>query len=316
MTLFKKLHFNIFSFISIAFFIPAQAWSAACCGGSSALPSLITGDDKALISASIARSRIDTDVYTNGIWQKRKLDDESDLYKIDVAHIISDRTQAGLSLPIQARRKEGDQGGKSSGLADVSTQFAYEYLPDWDYNPYRPKGIGFISLTLPTGKSIDESTDGLGLDSRGRGFWALGVGTILTKSWVSGENGFDVNSVLEVHRALAKHTQNSLTSGTLRPGTGGTISVGSGYNIHNIRVGANLSWFYEDPVTFDTDSSNYMDSSGAVQRFATGSLSSSYLFTDNWSATLTYADQTLFGDPTNTTLAKSLSLMIQKRWLR
>lgn len=170
----KKWSIKLLKLLHISFLIlllPKAVMSAACCGGGFAIPSLITGDDKAQLTTSYSYSKIHTDVFSNGIWQRRNSTDASTVYKIEGAHIFADRYQAGFSLPIQTRNLDGAQGGSSTGLGDVSGQLGYEYLPDWNYSPWRPRGIGFISLTLPTGKSIYESTTGL--DSRGRGFFCF-----------------------------------------------------------------------------------------------------------------------------------------------
>jgi len=292
----------LFSFPT--FFLSLKTLAAACCGGGFATPALITGDDRAQLTTSYQYSKIDTDVLTNGIWQKRNQLDLTQTLKIEGAHILKDRYQFGFSIPVQMRSVEGLQGGgsPSSGLADVSLQAGYEFLPDWDYNPLRPKGHSYLALTLPTGKSIYESPDGL--DVRGRGFTALGAGIVLTKSWVT----WDASSTIEAHQAFEKSTQNSV----IRPGLGGSFNLGIGYNLKNLRLGGAITWSQEDPI----EVTGTQSSKGANQRFATGSLSASYLFENSWAGTLSYADQTLFGDPTNTSLSKTVAVYIQKRWAR
>lgn len=280
--------------------------AAACCGGGFAIPSLITGDDKAQLTTSYSYSKIDTDVFTNGIWQKRTSDDVSGIYKIEGAHIFADRYQAGFSLPIQTRTLQGAQGGTSTGLGDVSGQLGYEYLPDWNYNPWRPRGIGFISITLPTGKSIYESENGL--DSRGRGFFALGAGTTLTKTWTS----WDANASFEVHKSFDKVVSNSQNLGNIMPGFGNTFSMGAGYSIGDLRLGSNLAWFHEDAINVE----GTISSQGNSQRYAAASATANYLFKDNWAGAISYTDQTVLGEPTNAALSKSVQISIQKRWLR
>lgn len=294
-------------FISlILFFASLKVSAAACCGGGFATPALITGDDKAQLTTTYSNSRIDTDVYSNGIWQKRSGDDISQVYKIEGAHIFKDLYQFGFSLPVQTRERSGNLGGTSTGLGDVALQAGYEFLPDWDYSAWRPKGVGFLTLTLPTGKSVYESEDALGLDSRGRGFLALGIGSTFVKTF----SKWDANSTLEIHRSFEKTVHNSQVDGKVKPGTGGSLAVGSGYSIKDLRLGASVAWNYEDAIQVE-------NSSGAsAQRFATGSLLASYVFQDNWAGTFSYADQTLFGSPSNTTLSKTFSISIQKRWAR
>jgi hypothetical protein len=284
---------------------PASAHAAACCGGGFGLPSIIAGDDKAQLGSSYSFSEVSVDnVDSRGIWRKWDEHQRVQTLKIEGAHLLSDRWQAGLTLPIIRRSFSGQT---YSGLGDISSSLAFEYLPDWDYNPIRPKGIGFIQITAPTGKSKSESEIG-GLDSRGNGFWAIGIGTILSKSIRS----FDVFLTAEGHRSFKKEFSNSQVRGTLNPGLGGSLGLGGGFNLKSWRLGTSISWAYEDPVkvrgTLNFDPS--------LERYATGVMALSYMPSDEWASTLTYSDQTLFGSPVNTSLARTVALQIQRRWGR
>lgn len=300
---FKKLLFSLTLFI-----VTEKNFAAPCCGSGFTIPSIITSDDKAQVALSYSYSQIYADVFANGDWRRREEKDVTETYKIEGAHIFKDRYQFGISAPYQKRTREGAQEDRSSGLGDVSLQLGYEYLPDWDYNPYRPKGITYLSLILPTGKSIYESDDGSGIDARGRGFWGIGGGTVLTKSW----GNWDANFNFEAHYSFPKKVSTDTTQGTVNPSYGGSTAIGSGYNWESIRLGALINWFYEAP----TDVTGTTPSEGTLKRYATGTLLASYLLKSNESIVLSYSDQTLFGSPLNTSLSKSITLFIQKRWQR
>lgn len=285
--------------------MPAKVLASACCGGAFSIPAIITGDDAGQLSTSFSQSQVAADVTANGVWRKRETSDVSQILKIDGAHIIDDRFQAGFSLPVQTRTRDGVQGGTSSGLGDIAVQGAYEYLPDWDYNPYRPKGVGFLTLTVPTGKSLEESlTEDAGLSARGRGYWAFGAGTVLTKSY----RAWDLNSTFEVHRSLSKTTNDM----TFTPGYGGSLSLGAGWNSASWRFGGALAWNQEDAVRV----TGATESNGSPQRYATGTVLASYLFPENWTGIVSYSDQTLFGNPETAILSKSAMILLQKRWAR
>lgn len=273
------------------------AWGSACCGGGFAVPSVISGEDKAQLTTSLTHSEVDTDVFADGIWSKRHDKDQTQVLKFEVAHIFNDAFQVGAAVPV-VKRYRADLG-ESSGFSDSSLQLGYEYLPDWDYNPWRPKGIGFITATIPTGK-FDITRQ----ENRGRGFWALGLGTLLTKTWVS----WDTNTIAEVHRSFER-TVDDLK---FKPGYGGSFSAGLGYNIGAFRMGGSLMWNYEEAVR--TEGLNVSD--GSIERYATATIATSYVFENLWSVTASYSDQTLFGDPLTTTLSKSAGLTLQKRWSR
>lgn len=288
-----------------SFLAGSLAWGAACCGGGFAAPSLIAGDDRGQLSTSLSFNEIVIDnVDSQGIWRRWSEHQKVQNLRLEGAHILSDRWQAGFVIPVVQRSQHNTT---TSGLGDLAVSAGYEYLPDWNYSLYRPKGIGYLQLTLPTGLSRAESENG-GLDSRGNGFWALGVGTLLTKSF----RMWDVFTSAEVHRSFSKDVNNSVLQGRLNPGYGGNLGLGAGYNSASFRYGAAVTWSYEDPVKITGAS----PSAGAVERYATGVLSVSYLANDEWSGVFSYSDQTLFGDPVNTSLGRGIALQLQKRWAR
>jgi hypothetical protein len=279
--------------------------AAACCGGGFATPALIAGDDAGQLTASYGFTRAADDVGVDSYWRRRSTSENNSTYRIEGAHIIADRAQAGFQIPLVSRSRNGSN---SVGLGDVSATFGYEILPDWDYSAWRPKGISFLQLTAPTGRTVNESTALYQLDSRGRGFWAVGAGALLTKAF----GKWDFFTSMDAHRSFAKDFQNSESEGTLFPGWGGNGGVGVGFNPGNFRFGAGLSWSYEDPV----DVRGASPSTGTAQRFATATLSASYLASLEWAVTASYADQTWFGAPLNTTLGRGATLLLQRRWQR
>ncbi|MFZ4713698.1 MAG: hypothetical protein ACOYL6_08305 [Bacteriovoracaceae bacterium] len=282
--------------------------AASCCGAGFTIPSIITSDDKAQIAGIYTHSKVDTDVSVDGKWRKRNEDDRTDIFKLEGAHIIDDRWQTGLSIPFQKRTRSGSNANTSDGFGDITSQIGYEYLPDWNYNPYRPKGIGYMSLIFPTGRSIYESKDGSGIDSRGRGFWGVGMGTILTKTWTY----LDANLNMEIHQSFQKQVDNQNVKGTIQPGKGGSLAIGSGFNWHDMRLGGLINWVYEEGINVKGTPS----SQGHFTRYANGTVVFSYLLPNNSTISVSYTDQTQFGSPLNSSLSKSVTLFFQKRWER
>jgi hypothetical protein len=280
------------------------AHAAACCGGGFAAPALLVGDDAAQITAAYSYTEIVQDVGTDSFWRPRSVTEASHTLKIEGAQLLSDQWQAGLSVPV-VRRSRGNSS--SAGLGDIAGTVGYEYLPDWDYNPYRPRGLGFFQLTFPTGRSINEANTTYQLDSRGRGFWALGLGTILTKAW----GRWDAFTDFDIHRSFRKEFVNAQAAAILHPGWGGNASLGAGFNLTNWRFGLALSYAYEDPIS----ASGSVNSVGAFQRYSTANVSVTYL-TGPWAVIASYADQTLFGSPINTSLGRGLTITVQKKWAR
>jgi hypothetical protein len=287
--------------------LPQPSFSAACCGGGFAAPAIIAGDDRAQVGATFTNSKISDDVFANGIWQKRYTPEVSRTLALDAAQIFDDLWQVGISGSVIERSRSDI---RSNGVGDIAGTLAYEYLTDWDYQAYRPKGIGFIQLTMPTGTSTYDSSELHGLDVTGRGFWALGFGTLLTKSI----GDWDFFLTTSIHRSFARRFHFSGQGDAwVRPGWGGGFTPGVGYNFGSWRLGTSINWQYESPVQVDGSGS---DSSGVLQRYATAVISLGYLLSDGWSASLSYSDQRLFGQPLNTTLGQSLMIFGQHRWPR
>ena len=293
--------------ISTSFFCASMhAHAAACCGGGSASPSTITSDDLAQVSASFSLSEIVVDnVDSSGFWRRSDVHQTIKTYKLQGARLLSDRWQAGLVFPVMSRERLGEQ---HSGVGDIAGTLGYEFLPDWNYNPIRPKGIGFLQITLPGGISRYESSIG-GLDSTGNGFLAFSLGSVFTKTW----NAIDAVLLIEAHRSFSKNVQTSIGQVELDPDFGGDISIGAGYNLGDLRMGGMITWSVEDAVKIVSANAS---SDGSVERYATANLSLSYLFSEQWAGTLTYTDQTWFGDPINTSLGRGGAIQVQRKWTR
>ncbi|MBX7231327.1 MAG: hypothetical protein K1X29_04480 [Bdellovibrionales bacterium] len=283
---------------------PHLSYGAACCGGGFSAPSLITGDDQAQITNTYSFNKTKVDyVSKEGTYNSWNKHQTNQVLRLEGALAFGERMQAGFSLPYQERSLEGQ---RASGLGDTSLLIGYEYLTDWSYQPILPKGTGYVQLTLPTGRSRADADSQL--ESRGNGYWALGVGTFLNKSF----GKVDCFTSFEIHHSFAKNYQSHQMKGTETPGWGGHMGLGAGYNTQLWRWGTSITWFYEDPIALTGD----LNYSGAVERYGTTTLSTSYLISREWTVTFIYSDQTLFGNPVNTSLAQGISFQVQKRWTR
>lgn len=272
------------------------------------VPTIITSDDKAQLSTAFSSTDVVVDsVDSSGIWRRWDQHQRTQTFKVEGAHIISDRWQIGMSVPLVQRQFAGRE---YTGLGDVAASLSYEYLPDWNYNPYRPRGIGFIQLVLPTGRSRADSEVG-GLDSRGNGFWAYGAGTLLSKSW----RRVDAYVSLEWHRSLQKTVSNAIINGTIYPSNGSNWGAGAGYNWAQYRLGVSAVQTDEGAIEIRSKD-GWSNRFQGKERWATLAIALSYLQNEQWSWTVQYTDQTVLGDPLNTSLGRSIGLQWQHRWFR
>ncbi len=293
-----------FSFLSFLAFSPLS-YGAACCGGGFAAPALIAGDEKAQVGASVSHTEVVVNgVDAGGFWRKWDSRQTVQTFKLEGAHLLSDRWQAGASVPVIRRTQFGNS---RSGLGDLSATLGYEILPDWDYHPIRPRGLSFLQLVFPTGEPRAQSASGL--ESRGNGFWALGLGSLFTKAI---GRSWDLFVNFDIHRSFPRSVSSSVMQGRLEPGFGGAAGGGGGFHLRDWRLGGAIAWAYEDPIALRGS----INSDGFPERYATATLSLSYVMSDNGSAVLAYTDQTLFGSPINTSLGRGLALSWQHRWDR
>jgi hypothetical protein len=294
------------TFLVSMIFAASIARAAACCGGGLPVPALVLGDEKANLSSTLSYSTVATDVGSDGVWQHRNITENAQTLRLDTAHVLDDRFQIGASLPIVRRARNEDA---RTGLGDVAINGGYEFLPEWDYSPWKPRGLGYLQLTLPTGRSIYEATDVNQLDSTGRGFWALGTGAAFTKI----RGAYDGAVLVDLHRSFGKSV-NGTSAGDLQlsPGWGGSVTLGAGRTFKDVRVGASLAWIYED----GTKVSGGGLPDGSLSRYAAAGLSMIYSPSRDWSASASYSDQTLFGTPVNTPLSRSFIVSYQHRFPR
>ena len=288
--------------------VQSQAIAAACCGGSSAVPSLITNDDRQLWSFSFVQSHPQIDVSSDRVWSRKSNIETNQIYKLDVASIFSDIWQWGISSTFHQKSIDGNLGGESSGLGDLALQLGYEYLPEWSYHPIRPKAVAFLTLNIPFGKSIYESDEVTGVDSRGKGFYSLGIGSVFLKNW----RNFDLNILTEFHQSMNKEIRNQQMNGTLQPGHGYSTSFGAGWNQSQSRLGFSIGTFFEEGIDFSGD----FTTQGQSQSYTNATFTWSYMLKDDQSLSLSYSDQSLFGNPKNLALAQSVQILFQKKIAR
>ena len=295
-------------FAFLFFFVsPLSAMAASCCGGGFAFPALILGDDKAQITSSLSYGKVTDDVLANQKWVRRDDENQSSTFKVEGAILLSDLWQTGITVPVVSRKISNEE---STGLGDVSVSLGHETFPELSYSRWKPKGVTFLQLTLPTSPSIYDASNTLAADSRGRGFFTLGGGVALIKVFGT----WDANSSLELHKSFARYFDSTSAGGniTATPGWGHSWSVGAGFNKGDWRLGTSFTGMYEDAIAI----SGAQTSSGSAQKNITCAVVANYMMGLENAWTVSYADQTLFGSPQNTSLSKTLTVSFQTRWQR
>ncbi|MGE9744102.1 serine protease spb1 [Bdellovibrio bacteriovorus] len=292
---------------ALLFLSGSPTLAASCCGGSFSFPALILGDDRAQITGTLSQSEITDDVLASGKWIRRKDDNRAQMIKLEGAVLFSDSLQGGFSLPMHS--KNSSTSNTSSGLGDVSLYLGHETFPELTYSVWKPRGVTFLQMTAPTSPSIYDSALNAS-DIRGRGFYSLGAGLALIKAW----KVWDFNFSSEIHKSFARTASGEAYNGeaTIRPGWGTTQSLGLGWNRGDFRLGSSLAFLYEEPIAISGSTS----SNGHAQKNFTLSIAGSYMINLESAVTVSYADQSLIGNPVNSSLSNTINLSYQQRWPR
>jgi hypothetical protein len=296
----------------------ATSFAASCCGGGSAAPTMITGDDLAQFSASLSQGQVIGDAPTSGLPVFRADGDTEQIQtlRLEGAYLLTDRWQTGASLALSRRSRVTSRTDSSSasGLGDITLSAAYEVLPEWEYSAWKPRGFLFAQFLIPTGGSIYEAsfsaTQPWGLDSRGRGFDTGGLGALFTKSWSS----WDSSILVETHRAFSRTFATAPGPLKLIPGWGASASAGAGYSPSGVpvRFGLSLAPSYEGGIA----SEGTVTSSSDSQLVWNTSAQLGWMVTHGSTLSAIYTDQTLVGPASNASLSRTFALSYQKRWER
>ncbi len=164
------------------------AWGAACCASGGAIPTMITGDEAALVSASAAQGLVIGDAPPSGrpVFRNRDHDELTRSTRIKGALVFGDRFQVGAGVSFQQHTVSRTfSHSRAYGVGDTQAMAAYEYLPEWTYSSWKPKGFVFGQVIAPTGRSVYEARERSAIDATGRGFWQAGLGNVFVKRWSS-----------------------------------------------------------------------------------------------------------------------------------
>ena len=297
-------------FWSSLLFFPLKIMGASCCGSGSSLPSLITGDTRTQINLSMTRSKLlgkQLSNFKETIWTPS---DDSKTQKIFLqgSYLFDNYIQIGLGLPYFFKQNYENRIRKSNQyFGDVELQAAYEVLPEVFYSNWLPRVFIFSKITVPTGSSIYEKESYDKVEVTGQGHSSVSLGALFLKA----KSSIDIQFMAEIHKGLKRRfTKRKLL---LEPGLGASALLSAGFSPSNNpwRWGISLSPNYEGPKTltfsnksFKTDYEFYWDTTA----------SGSYLYSRYTSFHFAITDQTILGPVHNTSLSRTFSLNVQKRW--
>lgn len=303
--------FWIFFFINA---MTSQAQAAPCCSSTSAAPALITGDDRIQLGWVSATSHVVADAPIEGLptFRNGTLSESTESHRLDAAFVFTDRLQAGSQIGIVNRKiRTPGHSSNATHLGDAKFNLGYEFLPEWNYSYWRPKGLGFLQVTAPSGRTIYDARDPLQSDATSTGFYRLSAGALFTKKW----SLWDAYFLSEVHRGWSRSFSSINETIRVTPGWGASWSMGWGLSPGggNLRIGLRVQPTWEQSKKISTATSELRSHS---QKAIDTSIEFAYLVQEEWSILSAYTDQTLLGPAKNVALSRSFSVGLQKRWAR
>jgi len=305
MNVFFKLLFFLF-----LFFFGTKGFTAACCGGGASFPSLITGDVRTQFNFTIGRSNLLGKKLSSNNSTEWTLPNKSKTQKLTLegAYLFDNFFQVGLTLPYFFKQDHNRTISQTAQhLGDIEILGAYEFLPESSYSPWIPRGIIFSKVILPTGNSIYHTSTVNPINITGKGFYTLSGGLALIKV----KGAWDTQFLFEGHYGLKKSFFNQ--GPEIQPGwgTSALLAIGYGPRQKLWRCGVSLAPHFESSKTL---SYKFRDIKTGHELYWDASFNASYFYSPKTSFTFSITDQTLFGPIHNTTLSRTFSLGLQKRW--
>ena len=150
---------------------------------------IITGDNQNEYSFSFAeRAYIGaTDSQGYSTINNQSVLDQQSAYSLQFQHIIADRLQAAVKTSlVQKQIRKQNRFENESGLGDIELQSSFEFLPEYTYSAYKPRGFVYLKGTMPTSHSLYNSNSSLFTDVRGSGLYSISLGSFFIKhlsSW-------------------------------------------------------------------------------------------------------------------------------------
>lgn len=279
-------------------FLSLKAQASSCCGQSSASYTVLFLKQK--LSTSFGVSYTDTQGRVNGgstdftVWSKKK--SQKQTFSFNGAFALSERNQVFMTASfLEASYEDSFGGDQGSSLSDVLLGYSFEALPEYTYSAWKPEVYVSTFLNLPTGtsaydaKALSEGAGVTGHDQLG-----AGVGLSIRKVRVP----FILLTQLKVIRLFGKDFSGDEVSGFNDSSASAMVTYGS--SLWGLGFSTGLTWAHLSGRRlngFKAGSSKSVTTIFSIQK----------VINEDFSASVSYSDQTLLGSPRNTLLNKAYS---------
>lgn len=280
--------------------------AASCCGGGSSMPGPMTGDHMAQINTGLSHSALTHSVDDKGEFRKLSNDkiEITESFNISIHYLLSDLWQIRFGAPFKKNTLQNKVVHETSqGIGDIKTSLMYEFLPEYFYHPFKPRGFIFFEQSFNNSKSIYEAEKPYLTDAMGSGFYTSSLGLYFFKSVES----WDISVSGEYHFSRPERFENNSNNKfKVEPGDGYSLAISCGYSPifkPDLHFGVSLSYLRENASYIFGD----VVSRTLAKTIYESSLSIGHLF-NSVSYSLVFSDQSFLGLGENVFTAKSITL--------
>jgi hypothetical protein len=225
--------------------------------------------------------------------------DEKNSLNIGTSFLIKDQWQFGIktSLVEKTVQKSGIKE-TNKGFSDIDIQGSFEYLPEFNYHPYKPRGFVYFKTTVPTSQSIYDSESKILSDVRGSGLYSVSMGNFLIKK-------FDLIT-LKFGTEFSYVFGKNFNSYKLKDFQKFTVPLGIAYAISNSDFSIGLTDTFS--YTFPKTTIGNISSKSSKEYFWDINTFLNYSKNRDSIWSLSYSDSTLVGKSINSPLYRTVGL--------
>lgn len=275
--------------------------AASCCGGGSSSSMIITSDNRREISIGFT-SRTDigqTDQNGWSTFNNHQIIDGKSIFNLQYGEQVAENFQLGVKTAIAEKHvKKSGKDEKTQGFTDLELQTTYEYLPEYTFHPYKPRGFIYTKLSIPLSKSIYNSQSSILSDVRGSGLYSASLGNFLIKKLdlVTLKVGFEFTKTFA--KQFSEFKLDSYHRYTI------PIGIAYAFNQSDFSIGFTNTFSYTDEKKFIGNNL----SNSHFERFWDSNIFLNYSPNRQVIYGLSYSDSSIFGESINSPLYRSVAL--------
>ena len=293
---------SMFKIIFISIILGFQVnttFAGSCCGGGSSSSLILVGDNIQEYSLGLTY-RNDLGQTDNEGWatfHNNQIVDNQMSLNFQFQRQIYDHFQLAIkSSLIQKDIEKQNRHEQTMGLADIDLQSTYEYLPEYTYSPWKPRGFIYLKLSIPTSNSLYDSNSPIYSDVRGSGLYSISSGTFFIKHL----SAVTLKSAIEWQHFLGRNFDQTYIKDydkLIIP-----LGLSYGFDPLPIALGTGATWNYQTLKKF----SGLVQGSASSEYFWEISAFANWIISREVTIGLSYSDSTLVGKSINSPLYRSL----------